>query len=122
MGRAVPPDDISPHDFFTRWVPEAVAEDEERRRRLGDTDAVIVFEIDGAGGGPFTLRIGPGGRVRGTPGASEEPDLAVRVDEETWRRLNRGEISAPHAVLKRRLRLHGDLLLGLKLHLILGGQ
>lgn len=122
MQRAVPPADISPREFFTRWLPDAVDADAERRRRLGDTSAVIVFEIDGPTGGPFTVRIAPGGVVRGDAGASEAPDLHVRVDEDTWRQLNSGALSAPHALLKRRLRLQGDFLLGLKLHLILGGS
>jgi putative sterol carrier protein len=42
------------------------------------------------------------------------------VDVETWRALNRGELSAPEALLRRRLRISGNLVLALKLHLILG--
>jgi putative sterol carrier protein len=44
----------------------------------------------------------------------------VRVDVDTWRALNRGEISTPAALLRRRLHASGDLVLALKLHLILG--
>jgi len=117
--RARPPDDIAPHDFFTRWIAEAVSGDDQRRARLGSTDASIEFELSGDGGGTFTVRIQEG-RVFGMAGPSEAPDLRVRVDVVTWRALNRGEISAPEAVLRRRVRLHGDMLLGLKLHLILG--
>ena len=60
------------------------------------------------------------GVVRGTEGPVENPDLRVVIDFDTWRQLNRGEISAPEALLKRKVKLHGDFLLGLKLHLILG--
>ena len=49
----------------------------------------------------------------------EQADLRVRIDVATWRALNRGEIAAPEAVLRRRLTMEGDFLLGLKLHLIL---
>lgn len=122
MRRATPPADITPHEFFTRWVPRAVSTDEERRRRLGDTRAVIVFDVRGPNGGTFTVRVDPGGDVSGRPGNSDRPDLRVRVDEVTWRQLNSGELSAPHALLRRRLHLEGDFLLGLKLHLILGGD
>ncbi|MCG8589899.1 MAG: SCP2 sterol-binding domain-containing protein [Proteobacteria bacterium] len=117
--RAIPPDDITPRDFFTRWVPDAVATDAERRRRLGETRATIVFQIEGNCGGCFTLRIAEG-VVRGEVGDEPEPDLRVRVDEATWRRLNSGDLSAPQALLSRKVRLDGDFLLGLKLHLILG--
>ena len=44
----------------------------------------------------------------------------MRVDVDTWRALNRGEISTPAALLRRRLHASGDLVLALKLHLILG--
>jgi len=53
-------------------------------------------------------------------GSLAEAQLRVRTDVETWRQLNRGEISAPEAFLRRRVHLHGKLLLAVKLHLILG--
>ncbi len=36
------------------------------------------------------------------------------------RALNRGDIAAPEAMLRRRLQISGKLMLALKLHLILG--
>ena len=117
--RARPPDDISPHEFFTRWLPARVAEDHERRERLGDTQALIVFELHGEQSGTYSVRVADGVLV-GSEGRTEEPDLEVRVDLETWRALNRGDIAAPEAVLRRRLHVSGKLMLALKLHLILG--
>ena len=117
--RAAPPDDISPHEFFTRWVPELVRTDEQRRRKLGDTTARIVFDFVDAEHGAYTIHI-DGGEVRGVEGPVDGPDLTVRVDVETWRSLNRGELSAPEAALRRRVKLTGDLILALKLHVILG--
>ena len=119
MERAVPPPDISPRDFFTRWVPEAVAGDASRRGRLRTTCATIVFDLSGEEGGLYTLRIDEG-VISGSEGDSPVPDLRVRVDVDTWRRLNAGRISAPEALLRRRIKLEGDFLLGLKLHVILG--
>ncbi len=117
--RARPPADISPRDFFTGWIGQAVAEDDQRRQRLGSTSATIVFEVRGADGGTFTIRIAEQ-RVIGTEGDHASADLRVEVDLETWRKLNAGEMGAPQALLMRRVKLHGDFLLGLKLHLILG--
>jgi putative sterol carrier protein len=119
MARITPPEDISPEDFFTRWIPAMVREDEERRRRLGNTQASIVFAFAESEHGAYTVHI-CGGEVRGEASPIENPDLVVRVDIETWRRLNRGDLSAPEAALRRRVRLEGDLILALKLHLILG--
>lgn len=112
------PHDISPVDFFTRWIPDSVAGDHDRRAKLGETRARIVFELEGPDGGPFTLDI-ESGVVAGREGDHGDAHLRVRVDMVTWRKLNAGELTAPEALLKRRLKLSGDFLLGLKLHLIL---
>jgi putative sterol carrier protein len=117
--RAHPPDDITPSEFFTRWVPQAVDGDPDRRARLGDADAVIEFHLSGASAGVWTIRI-ESGRVAGHEGGNADSDLQVHVDTETWRALNRGEMSAPEALLRRRVHLKGSFLLALKLHLILG--
>lgn len=117
--RARPPADISPHEFFTRWVPAQVAFDAERRSRLGETGATIEFTLTGEGGGVFCVVVEQG-EVRGFEGGSSEADLSVRLDVPTWRELNRGELSAPEAALRRRVHLRGNLLLAIKLHLILG--
>jgi putative sterol carrier protein len=117
--RAKPPPEITPREFFTRWAPEQVAADEERRRRLGDSEATLEFEITGEGGGFYTVRMGRGA-VHGVEGRAEPADLRVRVDIDTWRELNAGTLSAPEALLRRRLHCHGNWLLAIKLHLILG--
>lgn len=121
MERALPPEDITPREFFTRWVPQAVAGDASRRERLGDTDATIEFRVEGyegEGGDVFAIRVHEG-VVSAEPGEASEAQLRVRVSLETWRALNRGDTAAPQAVLSRKLKLEGDFLLGLKLHLIL---
>jgi putative sterol carrier protein len=115
----VPPDDITPNAFFTRWVPEAVASDPTRSARLGHDPVTLEFELEGAGGGFYVLRIA-GGTVTGAEGCAEEANLRIRLDVDTWRALNRGELSAPEAFLRRRVHLKGNLLLAVKLHLILG--
>jgi len=119
--RAQPPDDISPLEFFTAWVPRVVEQDPSRRKRLGDTQASLVFVLtgDGDAAGEYTIHIADG-LVRGEAGREAEGDLEVTVDVETWRALNRGELSAPEALLRKRVQLSGDLVLALKLHLILG--
>lgn len=117
--RATPPDDITPDTFFSRWVPEAVASDPQRRARLGDKPLHLEFELEGEGGGFFGVHI-QDGVVAGTVGGLETADLRVRLDMDTWRALNRGELSGPEAFLRRRVHLKGNLLLAVKLHLILG--
>jgi hypothetical protein len=117
--RAVPPDDISPEAFFTEWVPAAIAGDPTRRARLGLAPIDIEFTLEGEGGGVYAVRIRDG-LMHGAVGPLDEAQLRVRTDITTWRELNRGAISAPEAFLRRRVHLHGKLLLAVKLHLILG--
>jgi len=117
--RAVPPADIAPADFFERWLPGVVSADAERRERLGDTAAIIAFELEGEGGGVFHVHVDRG-EVRGAVGEPLRADLRVRVDLESWRALNAGTLSAPRALLQRRVHLSGNLMLAVKLHLIIG--
>jgi len=120
--RAVPPADITPAVFFTEWVAERVERDTERQRKLGDADAVLVFHLDdpaGEHGGAYTLHIEEG-HVRGEVSDVPEADLRIHTTLETWRALNAGELSAPEAFMKKRVRLQGDLRLAVKLHLIIG--
>jgi putative sterol carrier protein len=117
--RAVPPDDIQPLDFFRRWVPEMVALDQRRQKKLGNTQARIVFAFHERGYGAYTIYV-DAGVVRGEAGRVGAPDLEIQIGIDTWRSLNRGEMSAPEAALRRRLKLTGNAVLALKLHLILG--
>jgi putative sterol carrier protein len=117
--RPSPPDDIPPEEFFTRWLPGVVAADADRRARLGGAGCVLLFELEGDGGGLFHLCVREGA-VEGYPGAPARADLSVRLDVATWRELNRGALSAPEAFLRRRVRLEGNLALALKLHFIIG--
>jgi putative sterol carrier protein len=117
--RPLPPREIAPLEFFTRWLPEAVASDPERRQRLGDTAATLQFELVGEGGGSFLLHVAAGA-VRGEAGVAEVADLRLELDVATWRALNDGTLSAPEAFLRRRLRVHGSFVLALRLQLIIG--
>ena len=111
--RARPPEDIAPADFFRSWAPDAVRGDPERRKKLENLRARIQFELAGEGGGSYWLEIGDEGRL-------ETPDLVLLTDLETWRRLNAGEIKAPTAVMKGKLRFQGSMYLALRIHFIIG--
>ncbi len=117
--RATPPRDIEPREFFELWVPQAVHADPERRARIAELEARVQFELAGADGGDFHLCV-ERGEVRGGAGRLDPVDLVLRLSVETWRRLNAGEISAPHALLTGQLRFHGSLYLALRLHFLLG--
>ena len=120
--RAVPPADITPSEFFTSWLPRSVDEDRIRQSKLADSDHVLVFHLADPGGelgGAYTLRIEEG-CVRGERADVPQADLRIHLTLETWRGLNAGELSAPEAFIKKRVRLQGDLRLAVKLHLLIG--
>lgn len=117
--RARPPQDIAPADFFRSWAPDAVRSDPERRKKLDNLNARIQFDLSGDGGGLYWLEIGQGD-VRGGEGRLEEPDLVLSTDVQTWRDLNAGEIKAPTAVMKGKLKFHGSMYLALRIHFIIG--
>ncbi len=121
MERARPPEDISPEAFFEEWVPRRVAEDERRKRALGGTWATIQFELTDPDGArhAYSVHIRDG-EVEGKAGRSPDPNLRVFLSLEDWRDLNAGRLSAPEAFLRQKVRLVGDLVLAVKLHLILG--
>jgi putative sterol carrier protein len=117
--RPVPPREIDAFEFFTRWLPEAVASDALRREKLADTAATLQFDLLGEGGGSYLLHL-EAGLVRGALGPADAADLRLELDVVTWRALNEGTLSAPEAFLRRRLRVEGDLRLALKLQIIIG--
>ena len=117
--RARPPADIAPAEFFRQWAPDAVRIDPDRRKKLDGLSARIQFQIAGEGGGLYWLEIADGD-VRGGDGLINAPDLVLMTDLETWRKLNAGEIKAPTAVLKGKLRFQGSMYLALRIHFIIG--
>ena len=93
--------------------------DPERRKKLDTLAARIQFDIAGPGGGLFWLWIGAGD-VQGGEGPIEAPDLVLLTDLETWRALNAGEMKAPTAVMKGKLKFQGSMYLALRIHFIIG--
>ena len=86
--RVVPPQDITPHDFFVHYIGDAVARDPSRRDKLGTTEASIVFQLAGSSddpGGDFTVRIEEG-TVTGTPGAVGDRQTCERGPARVARR------------------------------------
>jgi putative sterol carrier protein len=117
--RARPPQDIAPAAFFRDWAPQAVRTDPDRKKKLENLAARIQFDLSGQGGGLYWLAIGDGD-VRGGEGPIESPDLTLHTDLKTWRDLNAGEIKAPTAVMKGKLRFQGSMYLALRIHFIIG--
>ena len=117
--RAKPSETITPEEFFSSWIPKSVHDDPQRRKGVEEVNACIRFLLSGEGGGAYDVLLS-GGEVSGGEASEDPADLTLQLSMETWRGLNRGSITAPEALIKRQLKVQGNLRLALKLHLILG--
>ncbi len=96
-----------------------------RRIRCGDVDAMMrsmpqyfrayeadglsfttQFELGGAGGGDWVMRIDQG-RCHVTPGKTDQADLSIRTPAKVFLAIHRGEVNPVIAILTGRLRLAG---------------
>lgn len=89
-----------------------------RPEQAGDLEAVIHIKLwDRPGGGyeHFEMRIADGACTLEQEPAAEDPDLTLKVRPTDLRKLLIGETGARRLALKGRLRVLGDIGLGMKL-------
>ncbi|TCC27522.1 MULTISPECIES: SCP2 sterol-binding domain-containing protein [Kribbella] len=101
--------EIALREIFRR-MPEYL-----RPARAAGFDAVISWQITGAGGGgrretvdEYWLRVHDGRCTLESPGATP-PDITIRTDPTTLLRIVTGNEDPVLAVLKQRLSVRGDL-------------
>jgi hypothetical protein len=86
-----------------------------RRDIGGSLRTTLVFRVDGPGGGDWHVRLSPETATSGE-GAVGTPGLVVRLREtDDFCRMLTGRINLPVALFSRRLRLHGDVRLFLRM-------
>ena len=89
-----------------------------RPEQAGDLEAVIHIKLwDRPGGGydHYELSIAAGACSMSAPPTSEDPDLTIKVRPGDLRDLVTGDAKAQWLALKGRLRVLGDLRLGMRL-------
>lgn len=85
-----------------------------RSERAGDLRAVYVFELEGEGGGSWTVRVADGAlTVEDAPAA--DADVTVRAKADDWLAIVEGRMDPQLAYLTKRLRVTGNLQLALRL-------
>jgi len=93
-----PPSDITPEEFFTRWL---LAEYATLRDAAGDAaappDTVIGVKLDGDGGGSWTLTLS-GGTLACNESLSDDAEVTLAQSVADWRALMCGEEDAPDLV------------------------
>jgi putative sterol carrier protein len=120
MARPKPPDDITPKDFYLKWIPEQAAANPDQAAKIKDINAVIQIKLTGEGGGDFVLELA-GGQLTTKEGTAENPKLTVTMAVPDWRAINAGTLNPQMAFMSGKLKIAGDMSLAMKLGTILGG-
>ena len=81
---------------------------------LAGTDAVILFDLTGDGGGQWTLTL-TDGRPTLSDGASDSPELTLRMDADDFTALAGGTINPISAFMQGRIKVEGDMGMALRL-------
>jgi predicted lipid carrier protein YhbT len=85
-----------------------------RSERAGDLRATYAFELEGDGGGSWTVRVADGALVV-EDGAAADADVTVGAKAADWLSIVEGRMDPQLAYLTKRLRVSGDLQLALRL-------
>jgi len=103
------------HTSFTKKIPESIAKDVERAKSV---DAVFLFEVEGDGGGVWTVNMKDDPGV--TEGDAGNADCTIRISTEDWEALTEKPGSAMHFFMSGKIRVTGNALLATKLQAIIG--
>lgn len=102
---------ISVQDLFNRIVPESLAKNLEKVRRIG---AVLAFKITGDGGGEWTIDT-----VSATPsctkGISRTPQCTIEITSEDFTSMLGNPALGMQLYFQGKLKVTGDPMLATKL-------
>ena len=88
-----------------RFVPE----------QAKGVNATFVYELDGAGGGTWTVKVNDG-KVEVVPGASPNPTVTYKMAADAYVQLANGEINGAKAFLTRKLKVSGSIPMAQKMN------
>ncbi len=117
--RPKPPEDITPDDFYLKWLPEQAAANPDQAAKIKDINAVIQFVITGEGGGEYVLEMA-GGTLTTKKEKAAAPKLTVTQALADWREINAGRLNPQMAFMSGKLKISGDMSLAMKLGTIMG--
>ncbi|MDY6941869.1 MAG: SCP2 sterol-binding domain-containing protein [Pseudomonadota bacterium] len=120
--RPAPPKDISPQDFFEKFIPEQIAaipeeQKQEARDRAGDFSTVIGFNITDTDC-QYSFHINQGD-IEVKPGI-DEAEMTLVTDEETWREMMIERTGNPQQLfMSGRIQIEGDMSIAMQLQNIM---
>jgi putative sterol carrier protein len=117
--RPKPPEDITPDDFYLKWLPEQASANPDQAAKIKDINAVIQFVISGDLGGDYVLELA-GGKIVTKKEKAASPKLTVTMSVPDWREINSGRLNPQMAFMSGKLKISGDMSLAMKLGTIMG--
>ncbi len=118
--RPSPPEDITPDDFYLKWIPEQAAANPDQSAKIKDINTVIQVVLTGEGGGEYYMELA-GGEIKTAKGKVEAPKLTITQAIEDWREINAGRLNPQMAFMSGKIKISGDMSLAMKLGSIMGG-
>ncbi len=118
--RPTPPEDITPDDFYLKWLPEQAAANPDQAAKIKDINTVIQIVLTGEGGGEYCMELA-GGEIKIEKGKAEAPKLTITQSVTDWREINMGRLNPQMAFMSGKLKISGDMSLAMKLGSIMGG-
>ena len=85
---------ISAKDFFTKLVPTLFAEGAKKANASGlaGTEFALQFNVVGAGGGNFGLKIKDGNKLEVAEGGFPKANILIELSESDWREAITGMV------------------------------
>lgn len=96
-------------DMVDRFVPD----------KAKGVDALIQFDLSGDAGGLYWIKINDGECTSGE-GEVENPRMTLKASAETWHSVSKGEVNVMKAFMGGKLKVKGDMNLGMKLQSMFG--
>lgn len=90
-------------------------------KRAEDMNATYLFTMEGPGGGQWSMRIAAG-RADTEEAAADPHDIEIKTRPETWMDLSSGDLSAPIAIMTRKVKISGNGGLAMKLSGLFGEE
>jgi putative sterol carrier protein len=78
-------------------------------------DATFVYELDGNGGGTWTVTV-KGGELSVAPGATANPTVTYKMTADNYIKLANGEMNGAMAFMTRKLKVAGSIPMAQKMN------
>ena len=83
--------------------------------KAGSTNATVQFDLSGAEGGKWWIKIADGKAESGKGDAPEAPKLTLLADSNDWVNIMTGKLDGTAAFMQGKLKIKGDMGLAIKM-------